>query len=237
MFVLLPPSEGKTAPLEGEPLDLGGLAFPSLTRTRERLLNTLARLGSGPRALVALGISPGLVDEAARNAALREAPAAPAYEVYTGVLYEHLGLGSLPHDNVLIASALWGFVRAGDRIPAYRLAMGAKLPRIPSLPALWRDPLRKALPDEGLIVDLRSGAYAAAWKPRAATVVGVRAFSNGKIVSHGVKATRGDVARILLSGPAPETPEDVLTRVREAGLTASLSGHNLDVQVTAAPSR
>src|SRR4051812_10696097 len=237
MFVLLPPSEGKTAPLEGEPLDLGGLAFPSLTKTRERLLNTLARLGSGPRALVALGISPGLVDEAARNATLREAPAAPAYEVYTGVLYEHLGLASLPHGNVLIASALWGFVRAGGRIPAYRLSMGAKLPRIPSLPGLWRDPLRKALPDEGLIVDLRSGAYAAAWKPRAATVVGVRAFSGGKIVSHGVKATRGDVARILLSGPEPQTPDDVLTRVRDAGLIAELSANNLDVQVPAGAGR
>src|SRR4051794_9361380 len=237
MFVLLPPSERKTAPLEGEPVDPGALAFPLLNKTRERLLNTLARLGSGPRALVALGISPGLGDEAARTAALREAPAAPAHEVYTGVLYEHLGLGSLAHENVLIASALWGFVRAGDRIPAYRLSIGAKLPRIPSLPGLWREPLRKAVPDEGLIVDLRSGAYAAAWKPRAATVVGVRAFSDGKVVSHGVKATRGDGARTLLPAPEPQTREDVLPRVREAGLTAHLSGQNLDVQVPAVASR
>ena len=59
------------------------------------------------------------------------------------MLYEHLGLGSLPSDRVLIASALWGFVRPTDRIPAYRLSMGATLPRIPSLPALWRDPLRQ----------------------------------------------------------------------------------------------
>jgi cytoplasmic iron level regulating protein YaaA (DUF328/UPF0246 family) len=237
MLVLLPPSEGKTAPIQGDPVDLGALAFPALTKTRERLLNTLGRLGSGPRALVALGISPGLVAEAARNATLREAPAAPAHEIYTGVLYEHLGLSELPGENVLIASALWGFVRPSDRIPAYRLSIGAKLPRIPSLPALWRDPLRKALPDEGLIVDLRSGAYAAAWKPKAATVVGVRAFSDGKVVSHGVKATRGDVARILLSGPEPSTPDEVLTRVREAGLSADLSGDNLDVQLPAGPGR
>ena len=78
--------------------------------------------------------------------------------------------------------------------------MGATLPRIASLPALWRDPLRKALPDEGLIVDMRSGAYTAAWKPKQATVVGVRAFQDGKTISHMVKATRGDVARILLKG-------------------------------------
>ena len=88
--------------------------------------------------------------------------------LYTGVLYEHLGLGSVPDTgSVLIASALWGFVRPTDRIPAYRLSMGATLPRIPSLPALWRDPLRKALPDSGLIVDMRSGSYVAAYKPKA----------------------------------------------------------------------
>ena len=148
-------------------MDLGALAFPGLTKTRERLLAVLSRL-TLPRALKYLDISAGLAEEAERNLTLLEAPAAPAHEVYTGVLYEHLGLGSLPGENVLIASALWGFVRPSDRIPAYRLSMGSTLPRIPSLPALWRDPLRKAVPDEGLIVDLRSGAYAAAWKPKQA---------------------------------------------------------------------
>ncbi|HET6549213.1 MAG TPA: peroxide stress protein YaaA, partial [Solirubrobacter sp.] len=189
-----------------------------------RLLDVLARL-TFPRALKYLDLSAGLAGEAERNLTLRSAPAAPAHEVYTGVLYEHLGLGSLPGEDVLIASALWGFVRPPDRIPAYRLSMGATLPRIPSLPALWREPLRRAVPDEGLIVDLRSGAYTAAWKPRKATVVGVRAFSGGKTISHMVKATRGDVARIILSAPAPpETPDDVAALVRDAGLRADLTG-------------
>jgi cytoplasmic iron level regulating protein YaaA (DUF328/UPF0246 family) len=224
LFVLLPPSEGKTAPSEGAPVDLGALAFPGLTKTRERLLAVLSRL-TLPRALKYLDISAGLAGEAERNLTLLSASAAPAHEVYTGVLYEHLGLGSLPGDRVLIASALWGFVRPSDRIPAYRLSMGSTLPRIPSLPALWRDPLRRAVPDSGLIVDMRSGSYSAAWKPKTATVVGVRAFTDGKIVSHMVKATRGDVARILLSsGLVPSTPEDVASLVRAAGLTVELSG-------------
>jgi cytoplasmic iron level regulating protein YaaA (DUF328/UPF0246 family) len=223
--ILLAPSEGKTAPSEGAPVDLDTLAFADrLGRTRSRLLDVLSRL-TFPRALGYLDVGPGLEAEARRNLTLRDAPAAPAHEVYTGVLYEHLGLGSLPGERVLIASALWGFVRPEDRIPAYRLSMGATLPRIASLPALWRDPLRRAAPDTGLIVDLRSGAYAAAWKPKAATVVAVRAFVDGKTVSHMVKATRGDVARILLSaGEAPETPHDVATLVREAGLTVELMG-------------
>jgi cytoplasmic iron level regulating protein YaaA (DUF328/UPF0246 family) len=224
LLILLPPSEGKTAPSEGEPPDLAELAFPALTKTRSRLLDVLSRL-TFPRALKYLDVGPGLADEAARNLTLRDAPAAPAHEVYTGVLYEHLGLGSLPGEGVLIASALWGFVRPSDRIPAYRLSMGSTLPRIPSLPAVWRDPLRRAVPDTGLIVDMRSGAYAAAWKPRAATVVGVRALVDGKTVSHMVKATRGDVARVLLSSAAtPETPEDVASIVRAAGHAVELTG-------------
>ena len=233
MIVLLPPSEGKTAPSEGAPVDVSELPFPGLGKTRERLLDVLSRL-TFPRALKYLDIGPGLEEEARRNLTLRDAPAAPAHEVYTGVLYEHLGLGSLHAPNVLIASALWGFVRPSDRIPAYRLSMGATLPRIASLPALWRDPLRKAVPDEGLIVDMRSGSYIAAFKPKAATVVGVRAFVDGKTISHMVKATRGDVARILLtSGETPETPEDVASLARQSGLSVELSGSgrsfNLDV--------
>jgi cytoplasmic iron level regulating protein YaaA (DUF328/UPF0246 family) len=233
LIVLLPPSEGKTAPSEGAPVDVSSLPFGGLGKTRERLLDVLSRL-TFPRALKYLDIGPGLEEEARRNLTLRDAPAAPAHEVYTGVLYEHLGLGSLPGENVLIASALWGFVRPHDRIPAYRLSMGATLPRIASLPALWRDPLRRALPDDGLIVDLRSGSYVAAWKPKHATVVGVRAFVDGKTISHMVKATRGDVARILLaSGETPETPQDVAALARRAGLSVELSGGgrswNLDV--------
>jgi len=233
LIVLLPPSEGKTAPSEGAPVDVSELPFPGLGKTRERLLDVLSRL-TFPRALKYLDIGPGLEEEARRNLTLRDAPAAPAHEVYTGVLYEHLGLGSLDAPNVLIASALWGFVRPSDRIPAYRLSMGATLPRIASLPALWRDPLRRAVPDEGLIVDMRSGSYIAAFKPKAATVVGVRAFVDGKTISHMVKATRGDVARILLtSGETPETPEDVASLARQSGLSVELSGSgrsfNLDV--------
>ena len=150
------------------------------------------------------------------------------------MLYEHLGLGSLPGENVLIASALWGFVRPSDRIPAYRLSMGSTLPRIASLPALWRDPLRKALPGRGpdrrhALGLLRRGLEAEARDRRRRARVRRR-----QDVSHMVKATRGDVARILLLGrEPPETPEDVASLVRQAGLSVELSGTgrswNLDV--------
>ena len=232
-MILLPPSEGKTAPVAGEPVDLDALAFPSLTKTRERLLAVLSRL-TFPRALKYLDIGAGLTrgggaqpDAARRRPPRRRTRSTPACCTSTS------GSARCRPTRVLIASALWGFVRPTDRIPAYRLSMGATLPRIPSLPALWRDPLRRALPDSGLIVDLRSGAYTAAWKPKQATVVGVRAFTDGKTVSHMVKATRGDVARILLSHDPVDTPEDVASLVRAAGLQVELTGSgrawNLDV--------
>ena len=208
MIVLLPPSEGKTAPDEGAPLDLAALAFPQLNPQRERLIRLLTGL-QGKRGLAALGLSPRQAGELERNARLLSAPAAPAYEVYTGVLYERLGLAGVPRERVLIASALWGFVRADDRIPYYRLPIGARLPRIGNLAAWWRPHLRRGIPADGLFVDMRSAAYAAAWKPPA--LLPVRVFTaEGKVVSHMAKATRGEVARrLLLADPAPETPEAV----------------------------
>ncbi len=65
---------------------------------------------------------------------------------------------------------------------------------------------------------MRSGGYVNAYQPKHATVVGVRAFHQGKTVSHMVKATRGDVARILL-GHSPSTPDEVAEIVRAAGYT------------------
>ena len=237
MLVLLPPSEGKTAPSQGAPVDLGALAYPELTKLRERVLNTLIRV-SGTKeanALKALGLSKGQAGDLALNRGLLTAPAAPAAEVYTGVLYERLRLAELPEDareRVLIASALWGVVRPDDRIPAYRLSIGANLPRTPGLASYWRPALTRALPDEGLIVDLRSGPYEAAWKPRRAERLSVRAFTeqDGKrtVISHMVKAVRGDVARVLLQRPA-ETVDAVAETVAAAGYEVELAPGTLDV--------
>jgi len=238
VLILLPPSEGKTAPASGDPVELRSLAFADeLTAKRERVLSALVRTSSGKqrgRALKALGLSAGQAAELERNAALESAPAAPAAEVYTGVLYERLRLPELPapaRRRVLIASALWGVVAPDDRIPAYRLSISARLPRIAGLAGYWRPALEKALPDDGLVVDLRSGGYATAWTPKRAAVVSVRGFTpEGKVISHFVKAIRGDVARALLLAPEPpRTPGDVAEIAAAAGHDVALKGANLDV--------
>jgi uncharacterized protein len=238
VLVLLPPSEGKTPPLRGAPLDLAKLSFPELNERREALLDALASLAAGPRedALAALGLSPGQAGEIDLGATLRTASAAAAAKVYTGVLYERLRLAELPapaRRRVLIASGLWGFVRPGDRIPAYRLSISARLPGLPGLAAYWRPALEAAVPASGLVLDLRSGGYAAAFKPRDANLLAVRGFTpDGKVISHFVKALRGDVARIVLSAsPAPRTPAAVAELVAAAGYDVELRGGALDVIV------
>jgi uncharacterized protein len=246
MLILLPPSEGKAAPSSGQPVDLEALAFAAeLTESRRKLLAALAGLADVPpaRAVAMLGLSSGQADEVALDAQLRRAPAAPAAEVYTGVLYDRLGLPALPaaaRRRVLIASALWGVVRPADRIPYYRLSAKARLPRVGALAGFWRPALAAALPDEPgeLVVDMRSGAYAAAWKSKRATLLAVRAFGESggarKPVSHMAKAVRGEVAKALLGAKRPpEDAEGAAEVAASAGFEVELSPGYLDVIVSA----
>ncbi len=217
MLVLLPPSEGKACPEVGEPVDLGSLVFAE-------------ELGSKREELVQ-----------AFDPALLEAPAAPAAEVYTGVLFGRLELSKLPakaRRQVLIASALWGVVSPDDRIPYYKFSPKTRLKGFEAPSAYWRPALAEALPDaEGdLVVDMRSGAYVPAWKPKRATLLAVRAFTQvdgqRKAVSHMAKAVRGDVARALLVAEmAPSDPKGAAAIAEAAGFTVELSDGSLDVIV------
>src|SRR6201995_585141 len=147
MLILLPPSEGKTAPTSGAPVKLKALVYAdALTESRRKLLGALAALAELPleRAVSMLAVSAGQAGEVAVDAELSSAPAGPAAEVYTGVLYDRLRLPELPkrsQGRVLIASALWGVVRPTDRIPYYRLSAKAKLKGIGGLAAFWRPAL------------------------------------------------------------------------------------------------
>jgi len=248
MLIVLPPSEGKTPPAEGSPVDPASLVHAGeLGAKRERLLETLVRVASGneKRALRALDLTPNQVGELELDRNLLTAPAGPAIGVYTGVLYERLAFTGLPAgsraraaERLLIASALWGMLRPDDRIPAYRLSMKAKLPRIPSLAAWWRPALAKALaaddrPDR-LVVDMRSAAYVAAWKPKNATRVGIRAFtgpaSNRKAITHMAKAVRGEITAVLLeTDEEPATPGDLASIIEAAGYTVETTAGTVDI--------
>ncbi|WP_405947631.1 peroxide stress protein YaaA [Streptomyces prunicolor] len=235
MLVLLPPSEGKASSGRGAPLKPESLSLPGLADARAAVLDELVDLCAADedKAREVLGLSEGLRGEIAKNVDLRTAGARPAGEIYTGVLYDALDLASLEPAakkraarSLLVFSGLWGAVRVTDRIPSYRCSMGVRLPGLGALGAHWRTPMAAVLPEvagDGLVLDLRSSAYAGAWKPkgevagRTATVRVLHAPTR-KVVSHFNKATKGRIVRSLLtSAGVPGTPGELVEALRDLG--------------------
>lgn len=170
MHILLPPSETKRdGGVEGSVLDLTALSYSKLNSARRTVLAAVRSLCSNrAQAAAALGLSKAQYFEVERNRQVRRSPVLPAIERYTGVLYDALDAESLPpnardfaREHVVIHSALWGLVGAGDPIPAYRLSQDSRLPGL-ALKKLWAQPISLEL--EGLsdlIIDARSESYVA----------------------------------------------------------------------------
>src|SRR5699024_4648470 len=182
---------------------------------------------------------------------LLDEPTAPAHDVYSGVLYDALGYGSMTpaarqraKSGVLIFSAAFGVVTPSDRIPAYRLAMGTSLPGIGRMSSWWKPRLAGPISSYAsghLIVDCRSADYAAAWKVPADGVA-VRVFKESagtrSVVSHMAKRTRGELARTLLAsgGPDPGTPQELLDLV-SAEWSHAPDGRRAELQIGRAACR
>lgn len=235
MLILLPPSEGKAAPARGPRLKPRALSFRTLDATRAAVLDALIALCGRPAtAAKTLGLGPRQTDEIDRDAALRTAPCAPAIDVYAGVLYEALDAGSLSaaqrgrlHDDVAIASALWGLVRPLDPIPAYRLSGDVRLPGIGALGAAWKAPVTSTLADlaPGPVIDLRSGTYRFGELPPGGVVGRVLLERGGKrsVVSHHNKATKGRAVRALVTArKRARTLDDAMTVLEAAGIRCEL---------------
>ncbi|AWG98875.1 MULTISPECIES: peroxide stress protein YaaA [Rhodococcus] len=233
MLVLLPPSETKSDGGDGAPLDLGELSMPQLTVTREALAQALVDLAADHEAsTVALGLGPTQADEIERNAKLWVSPTRPALARYTGVLFDALDAAGFTraqrakaYRRLAIGSALFGAVRAGDPVPAYRLSGGSKLPGFGTLASLWRPELSDALSAEAageLVVDLRSGVYQQLGPvPGAvtATVLTEQPDGSRKVVSHFNKHHKGLLARALVLTRAEPADVDGVARVAaRAGL-------------------
>lgn len=231
MLILLPPSEGKTPASRGPALDWNSLGFPALNAKRAEILEALGTASAHEDALALLGVGASLRDDVVRNTRLHAEPAAPAHRIYSGVLYDALGYGTMSaaqrrkaDDAVLVISALWGAIRFGDSVPAYRLSMGTALPDVGRLASFWKPHLAAALTPvtEGhLLVDCRSSTYAAAWAPPPEQTAAVNVYTETggvrKVVSHFAKHTRGELARHLLTrrGKAPDTPQALLKAAQE----------------------
>ena len=150
-----------------------------------------------------LGAPKGAADQVAANVGLWGAPTLPARALYAGVLYDALGFESLSAGarrraarRLVVISALFGALRPADKVPAYRLSMDVRLPGVGGLAAHWRPELDAVLPataGRGVIVDLRSSTYVAAWRP------------NGALAERtvSVHVVRDDAGRRPRQGTAP----------------------------------
>jgi len=168
VLILLPPSETKRdGGEEGSRLDLGALSFPELTKQRRAALAALRVISRSVAAsTAALGLGPTQRFEMDRNRAIGSSPTMPAIERYTGVLYDAIDVESCDDagrrfigGSVVIHSALFGLVRAGDPIPAYRFSHSTRIPGT-SLAKIWGNSNSSALARQaGLVLDLRSESY------------------------------------------------------------------------------
>ncbi|MGB3770265.1 MAG: peroxide stress protein YaaA [Rhodococcus sp. (in: high G+C Gram-positive bacteria)] len=246
MLVLLPPSETKSAGGHDGPLDLEGLWLPELTEVRSTLVDSLVALSDDMGASrTALGLSPKQDDEIARNAELTVSATRPALERYTGVLFDALGARTFTRaqqararSRIAIGSALFGAVRAHDLIPAYRLSGGSSLPGLPTLRGLWKPHLADSISAaaDGVVVDLRSGAYRDLGPiPGAitATVLTEQPDGSRTVVSHFNKHHKGLLARALtVTRAEPSDARAVATVARKAGLTVEVASPTEVVVVT-----
>ncbi len=244
MLILLPPSEGKTpAPKRRRPVDVSALSFPDLTDARVQVGDALAAVSARSDALEVLGVGASVEVDVRANIDLWSAPAAPAGQIYSGVLYDALDLATVSPQArrratncVLVVSALWGAMRLTDRVPAYRLSMTVDLPGIGPLARFWRPHLESVLDSSSertVAVDCRSAPYRAAWPgdPTRTVHISVLSADSRTAVSHMAKHTRGLVARHLCarSGTQPRSPErlaEAVGEVFECALTPPRTGRS-----------
>ena len=225
MLLLLPPSETKRDGGDADSrLELGSLGFASLTEQRvvatSALVAMAASVEESTRALK-LGRTQGF--EVERNRALLSSPVMPAIDRYTGVIYDALDSASLSADarafaadHLAIGSALFGLLRAGDRIPAYRLSHDSRLPGI-ALRRHWRTGVEGELRvRQGLTLDLRSEAYASLGRAGHASfylrVLSEDAHGRRVALSHFNKHAKGEFTRAVLESGVAHSNADELVR-------------------------
>ncbi|MEE8685195.1 MAG: peroxide stress protein YaaA [Bifidobacterium mongoliense] len=200
MHILLPPSEGKTAPVSGPALDLDALSFPQFGAARRRVLEALIEASSRSDARDLLRVGARIMSEVrAQSSDLLSRPCAPARELYTGVLYDAAKLHA--GDDVLIFSGLFGVTTGEDLIPDYRLPIGATLPGLGSVKSFWRREFARWWPagdvTAGVTVDMRSQAYAVTVPQGPWWDVSIT-DPHGRVISHMAKHYRGLLTRALL---------------------------------------
>ncbi len=211
-LLLLPPSEGKAETgNQSRPWTPQLGAFGAVLETsRAQIVNQLRKDTGGTQKL--LGVSGDHLTRAQScNMQLIGAPCLPAWQRYTGVVWDHLDLSSLTATQrnafikrIIVPSGLLGLVRADDHVPDYRLKMGARLAPFGTMSKFWNEAITDALVavvKKRAVVDLLPNEHRAAinWNKLDNVVrVDLVSHSGAVVGGHNAKAAKGLLARHLL---------------------------------------
>ena len=211
-LLLLPPSEGKAETgNQSRPWTPQLGAFGAVLETsRAQIVNQLRKDKGGTQKL--LGVSGAHLTRAQScNMQLIGAPCLPAWQRYTGVVWDHLDLSSLTATQrnafikrIIVPSGLLGLVRADDHVPDYRLKMGARLAPFGTMSKFWNETITDALVavvKKRAVVDLLPNEHRAAinWNKLDNVVrVDLVSHSGAVVGGHNAKAAKGLLARHLL---------------------------------------
>ena len=230
--ILLPPSEGKAE--GGTPRSKwkpnSGTFAAQLGARRGDVAAALAAAGGGNAAL--LGVGGKHLDRArAANSALVGAPALPAAERYTGVVWDHLDLAGMTTaqraralPRIIVPSGVMGACTADDPVPDYRLKMGARLGGLGGTMAKWwHDAVSDAINGYArgcVVIDLlpneHRAAYTADHDVVADHVVVDLVTPTGKAGGHDAKAAKGRLARhLLLTTPMIASHKDLINATKK----------------------
>ncbi|MGN7189752.1 YaaA family protein [Curtobacterium sp. MCBA15_004] len=243
LTVLLPPSETKRE--GGDPertLDLGALSFPELSDERAAVITAARSVSSEEStARTALKLGPRSIAERFRNLTLDTSPTMSAIERYTGVLYDPLDVASADDatrrwwaEHVVVQSAMFGPVGAGDPIPAYRLSHDARLGAL-KLARHWPGPSSAAIAQRraGLVLDLRSGGYRALGPVDDAVTLRVVSVDGGgrrKALNHWNKTAKGRMVGLLgRTGADVRSMEDLLAWAAANGVAIERTSDGWDL--------
>ncbi|WP_394958454.1 peroxide stress protein YaaA [uncultured Helicobacter sp.] len=206
MYILFSPSEGKQIPASAQPKNALEFLFHTAPYKKSALESYLAALRSGDEALICkiFGAKTLELDTLALAQNLLQAPRLPAIELYSGVAYKALDFKNLPQDSqaflldsVLICSNLFGFVRASDLLPFYKLHQGAGFEdfSLKTLYAAQKHDMDTLITGHN-VLDLRAEIYTKVY-PLSIPHTQVVFLKNGKKLSHASKLYRGLYLRQL----------------------------------------
>lgn len=211
-FVLLPPSEGKS--MGGHSRSSwdphSGVFGDPLGDYRAEVCSRLTATKGGDARL--LGVKGAHLERAqASNRALIGSPTLPAWQRYTGVVWDHLDISSMTAaqkkavtSRLFVPSGLLGIVRADDPVPDYRLKMGARLTPFGTMSKWWRDDLTDAFATvvkKRVVIDVLPNEHRSAFDfSRLPTVqhIDLVSRSGGIVGGHNAKAAKGLLIRHLL---------------------------------------